>query len=44
MVAQIVYVSQDGSEEDGPRYELSVVPAPAWQRKQAPTIASDNHK
>ena len=41
MIAQIVYVSPDGSEEDGPRYELSAVPAPAWQRKQAPTIASD---
>ncbi len=41
MIAQIVYVSPDGSEEDGPRYELSVVPAPAWQRKQALTIASD---
>ena len=35
------YVSPDGSEEDGPRYELSAVPAPAWQRKQALTIASD---
>ena len=41
MIAQIVYVSPDGSEEDGPRYELSAVPAPAWQRKQALTIASD---
>jgi hypothetical protein len=41
LIAQIVYVSPDGSEEDGPRYELSAVPAPAWQRKQALTIASD---
>ena len=41
LVAQIVYVSSDGSEEDGPRYELSAVPAPTWQRKQALTIASD---
>ena len=41
MIAQIVYVSPDGREEDGPRYELSAVPAPAWQRKQALTIASD---
>jgi hypothetical protein len=41
MIAQIVYVSPDGSEEDGPRYELSAVPAPAWQRKQALTIANE---
>jgi hypothetical protein len=41
MIAQIVYVSPDGSEEDGPRYELSAVPAPAWQRKQVLAIASD---
>ena len=41
LVAQIVYVSPDGSEEDGPRYELSAVPASAWQRKQALPIASD---
>jgi hypothetical protein len=34
LVAQIVYVSPDGSEEHGPRYELSAVPAPAWQRNR----------
>jgi len=34
LVAQIVYISPDGSEEDGPRYELSAVPAPAWQRNR----------
>src|SRR5271157_1160034 len=39
LIAQIVYVSPDRSEEDGPWFEMPAVPAPAWQRKQALTIA-----
>ena len=33
MIAQIVYVSPDGSEEDGPRYEL---PMPAARYRPWP--------
>jgi len=34
LIIQIVYVSADGSEEDGPRIEVPVPAAGrAWQRK-----------